>query len=118
MSVPGLDGALGALTRLTAPTGQQAKPAALQGGSGLSGLGPSGGAGGTGSVGDAFERVLRGLDGELKTADRGAEAVAAGTGDVQESVLGMVRAELDLRVALAVRDRLVEGYRDIERMAL
>jgi flagellar hook-basal body complex protein FliE len=70
------------------------------------------------SFGDAVSRALESLGDGLNASDKGAEDVAKGEGDVQDAVLGMVRAELDLRVALAIRDRLVEAYRELERMSL
>lgn len=88
--------------------GAEALQAAAQGSAGTS----------SGGFGESIAKALESLEGDLSLADKGAQDVAQGKGDVQEAVLGMVRAEMELRVALAVRDRFVEGYRDLERMAL
>ncbi len=75
-------------------------------------------AGAGGGFGGTLSRALESLNDGISDAYKGAENVASGGGDVQSAVLGMVEAELNLRIALGVRDRLVEAYRSMERMAL
>jgi flagellar hook-basal body complex protein FliE len=49
-------------------------------------------------------------------ADRQAEAVAQGAGNLHETALALEKAEIGMRLATKVRNKFVEAYQEIMRM--
>lgn len=49
-------------------------------------------------------------------ADRQAEALAHGAGNLHETSIALEKADISLRLATKVRNRLVEAYQEIMRM--
>jgi flagellar hook-basal body complex protein FliE len=65
----------------------------------------------------ALEQVWHGLDQNLKEADRAAEAFASGaSGNIHEAMILTEKAALSFRLLGAVRNKLLEAYREIMRM--
>jgi len=74
-----------------------------------------------GSGGEGFSDMLEGLiknaDQAQKQSDQLVESLASGEPtDVHHVVLAMSQADLSFRTLLEVRNRLVEAYREIQRM--
>ncbi len=64
-----------------------------------------------------LEQAWRSLDQEIKSADRASEAFAAGSGgDIHEVMILTEKADLSFRLAAAVRNKLLEAYREIMRI--
>jgi flagellar hook-basal body complex protein FliE len=49
-------------------------------------------------------------------ADRQADALAHGAGNLHEASIALEKADISLRLATKVRNRLVEAYQEIMRM--
>jgi len=69
----------------------------------------SGFAGELGKALSAVERVQQ-------EADREAEKVALGGGNLHETALALEKADVALRLATKVRNKLVEAYQEVMRM--
>ncbi len=82
------------------------------------GPGPVGGAAspGGGSFADALAQAVGGVDALQVAADGDARQVALGAGNLHETALALEKADIALRVAVKVRNKLVEAYQDILRM--
>ncbi len=84
--------------------------------------GVSGAAGPTttspGTFADALGRAVSEVDGLQAAADRDAAQVAMGTGNLHETALALEKADIALRVAVKVRNKLVEAYQDVMRMTV
>ncbi len=75
---------------------------------------PAAGGGFEGELGKAISAVDRlQLD-----ADREAEKVALGGGNLHETALALEKADVALRLATKVRNRLVEAYQEVMRMTV
>ncbi|MBW1980196.1 MAG: flagellar hook-basal body complex protein FliE [Deltaproteobacteria bacterium] len=69
------------------------------------------------SFGSTLKQVWNQLDAQLKQADRAAEEFASGaSANIHEVMLATSKAELSFRLATAVRNKLIEAYREIMRM--
>lgn len=66
---------------------------------------------------DTLAQAIRQVDQDIKAADRAAEAFASGAnGNIHEVMITTEKAELTFRLASAVRNKLLEAYREIMRM--
>lgn len=66
---------------------------------------------------DALAQAIHRVDQDIKAADRAAEAFASGAnGNIHEVMILTEKAELSFRLASAVRNKLLEAYREIMRM--
>lgn len=79
---------------------------------GASRPGAAGGASFADALGDAIQRV----DALQTEADRQAGEVASGGGNLHETALALEKADVALRVASKVRNKLVEAYQEVMRM--
>jgi flagellar hook-basal body complex protein FliE len=68
------------------------------------------------SFADALGQAVSQVDALHVAADRDASRVALGGGNLHETALALEKADLALRVAVKVRNKLVEAYQDIMRM--
>ncbi len=68
--------------------------------------------------GDALTSALQGVVDAGHTADQSSAQAIAGTGNLTEVVAAINRAELALQTTTAVRDRMVQAYQEIMRMAI
>jgi flagellar hook-basal body complex protein FliE len=80
--------------------------------------GALGGAPQGGSFADALGQALQSVDKLQVDADRSAEAVAMGGGNLHETALAMEKADVAMRVATKVRNKLVDAYQEIMRMSV
>jgi flagellar hook-basal body complex protein FliE len=71
-----------------------------------------------GGFADALGQAIQGVDALQLQADRGAEAVALGGGNLHETALALEKADVALRLAVKVRNKVVEAYQDIMRMSV
>jgi flagellar hook-basal body complex protein FliE len=72
--------------------------------------------------GNSFESTLMGAVGELsKTqvqADDASTRLAHGAGNLHEVALAMEKADVTMRLAVKVRNKVVEAYQDVMRMGV
>ena len=76
-----------------------------------------------GSAGaDGFKSELGKAIGEIDklqtTADAQADAVAHGAGNIHEMALSLEKADVAMRLAMRVRNKLVDTYNEIMRMGI
>jgi len=72
---------------------------------------------GGGGFGAALEQAIGQVDAAQKQADAAVSGFAAGkVKDVHEVVLALQQADLSLRLALEVRNKVVEAWQDVSRM--
>lgn len=71
---------------------------------------------GAGSFVDALGKAVANVEQLQVAADDGAQQVALGGGNLHETALALEKADIALRVATKVRNKLVETYQDIMRM--
>jgi len=74
----------------------------------------------TGARGAAFEgelgKALAAVEQAQQEADREAEKVALGGGNLHETALALEKADVAMRLATKVRNKLVEAYQEVMRM--
>ncbi len=96
-------------------------PPLAQGVDALDSLRPSGaerpGAAGE-SFGDVLGKALAGVDSLQRDADRSAEQVALGGGNLHETALALEKADTAMRLAVKVRNKIVDAYQEIMRMSV
>ena len=79
--------------------------------------GPSrAGAPGAASFGDALGQALGQVEALQQAGDAQAAAAANGQGNLHEVVMALEKADISMRVAAKVRNKLVEAYQDVMRM--
>ena len=71
------------------------------------------------SLGSTFQQALDSLSRSEGQTDRLMEQLAAGEDvDIHQLMVAMEETDVNFRVAMAIRDRLVEAYREVMRMAV
>ena len=70
------------------------------------------------SFGDALGKALAGVETLQRDADRSAEQVALGGGNLHETALALEKADTAMRVAVKVRNKIVDAYQEIMRMSV
>ncbi len=68
--------------------------------------------------GAALTNALQGVVDAGHAADQSSAQAIAGTGNLTDVVAAVNRAELALQTTTAVRDRMVQAYQEIMRMAI
>ncbi len=71
-----------------------------------------------GSFADTMADVARETAGDLKTAEATSVAAVRGEVSAQRVVEAVMQAELSLKSAVAVRDKVVEAYQEFARMSI
>ncbi|SFT45901.1 flagellar hook-basal body complex protein FliE [Pseudovibrio denitrificans] len=71
-----------------------------------------------GSFADTMAEVVRETAGDLKTAEATSVAAVRGEVSAQKVVEAVMKAELSLKSAVAVRDKVVEAYQEFSRMSI
>jgi flagellar hook-basal body complex protein FliE len=89
----------------------------------IGGNGAAGGADGGKAVGPAsFAETLGGalqkVDNMQMEADAQAEKVALGGGNLHEMSLALEKADVSMRLAMKVRNKLIDAYQEIMRMSV
>ena len=72
----------------------------------------------TSSFADALGEALQAVEGAQVGADQEAAKLATGAGNLHETALALEKADLSMRVATKVRNRLVDAYQEIMRMGV
>jgi flagellar hook-basal body complex protein FliE len=68
--------------------------------------------------GATLQRAMQGAVDEFHATDTKVTEALTGGGNLTEVVTALSRAELTLQTATAVRDRVVQAYQDIMKMAI
>jgi flagellar hook-basal body complex protein FliE len=84
----------------------------------VGGLGPAAGADGQRSFAAALGEAIQAVDGQQIAADQESAKLAMGGGNLHEVALSLEKADLALRVATKVRNRLVDAYQEVMRMSI
>ena len=71
-----------------------------------------------GSFADALGQALQSVEKLQLDADRSADEVAMGGGNLHETALALEKADVALRVATKVRNKVVDAYQEIMRMSV
>ncbi len=71
---------------------------------------------GSGSFVDALGKAVGDVERLQAEADGSARQVALGGGNLHETALALEKADIALRVAMKVRNKLVEAYQEVMRM--
>jgi len=79
---------------------------------------PGSAAAGGASFADALAQALSNVDQLQASGDASAQEVALGGGNLHETALAMEKADIGMRLAVKVRNKLVEAYQDIMRMGV
>lgn len=71
----------------------------------------------TGEIGKTFESALESLNQSQMNSDMLIEKLAAGESvDLHQVMIAAEQTDVNFRVAMAIRDRLVEAYREVTHM--
>ena len=73
---------------------------------------------GDGGFGATLQRAIEGAVEVGQAADTASTQALLGQGSVTDVVLALQRAELTLKTAVAVRDRVIAAYQDVLRMPI
>jgi flagellar hook-basal body complex protein FliE len=71
---------------------------------------------GAASFGDALGQALGQVEALQQAGDAQATAAANGQGNLHEVALALEKADISMRVAAKVRNKLVEAYQEVMRM--
>ncbi|MBS2022006.1 MAG: flagellar hook-basal body complex protein FliE [Deltaproteobacteria bacterium] len=66
----------------------------------------------------ALGEAIKGLDEQQTAADQESAKLAMGAGNLHETALALEKADLTMRVATKVRNRMVDAYTEIMRMSI
>jgi flagellar hook-basal body complex protein FliE len=67
---------------------------------------------------EALGQALSQVDKLQTTADKESEKVAKGGGNLHEAALALEKADVSIRLATKVRNKLLEAYQEVMRMQL
>jgi flagellar hook-basal body complex protein FliE len=68
-------------------------------------------------IGSSFSQILQNLDNDQKTSDNLLQQLAAGEDvDLGKLMIASSTTDINFKVAMAIRDRLVSAYQDISKM--
>lgn len=74
--------------------------------------------GGAKAFGTELGKAIGEIDKLQTTADAQADSVAHGAGNIHEMALALEKADVAMRLAMRVRNKLVETYNEIMRMGI
>lgn len=70
-------------------------------------------------VGKTFDSLLQGLNDTQKTSDDLMTKLAAGEDvDIHQVMIAADQADISFKIALGIRDKLVDAYKEISRMSV
>ncbi len=72
--------------------------------------------GASGSFADTVQEAVKALEATQVEADQEAAALGAGAGNLHEAALSLEKADVAMRLAVKVRNKVVEAYQDVMRM--
>ena len=73
---------------------------------------------GPGSFAETLGNALQKVDNMQMDADAQAEKVALGGGNLHEMSLALEKADVSMRLAMKVRNKLIDAYQEIMRMSV
>lgn len=65
-----------------------------------------------------FQEILAEVNGQLHQGDSQVRQLLLGETDVHEAMLALEKADLSLRLLVKVRNKLVQAYEELSRMAM
>lgn len=68
--------------------------------------------------GDALARAIEGVTDAGHKADAESVHAISGNGNLTDLATAVTKAELALQTAISIRDRVVQAYQDVSRMAI
>lgn len=71
-----------------------------------------------GGFGNVLEGAVKALDETQTQADGQANALAKGAGNLHETALALEKADVAMRLATKVRNKLVDAYNEVMRMTV
>ncbi len=71
-----------------------------------------------GSFGAQLGEAMGAVDKLQVAADRQSDALANGAGNLHETALALEKADVAMRVAMKVRNKLVDAYHEVMRMSV
>lgn len=77
---------------------------------------PSGSTAASEAFGKTVSNALASANEELNRSEAAARELAAGKGDLVETMIAMGRADLSLRLVVNLRNRMLESYNEIMRL--
>jgi flagellar hook-basal body complex protein FliE len=70
-------------------------------------------------IGQTFDQALESLSNQQNHSDQLLEKLAAGENvELHQVMLATEQTDINFRIAIAIRDRLVDAYREINRMTV
>jgi len=96
------------------PIGSPALPLTPAGQSPAPTADPAGGA----DFGSSLKGLIDAVDGSAADANDAVGRMLDGTGDVHEAMIALQRADVMLQLTVQVRNKLVQAYQDVMRMAV
>ena len=73
---------------------------------------------GPGSFAETLGNALQKVDDMQVDADQQAEKVAMGGGNLHEMSLALEKADVSMRLAMKVRNKMIDAYQEIMRMSV
>lgn len=70
------------------------------------------------AFGDVLTQAIGSVDGLQVEADKQADLAANGAGNLHETSLALEKADIAMRVATKVRNKVIDAYQDIMRMSV
>jgi flagellar hook-basal body complex protein FliE len=71
-----------------------------------------------GTFAETLGKAIEGLDAAQGAADAEANKVAAGQGNLHEMAIALEKADISMRLAMKVRNKIVDAYNEIMRMSV
>ncbi len=66
----------------------------------------------------ALKQLLENVDSTAGDANQAVAGMIQGTGDVHDAMIALQRAQMSLEITMQIRNKLVQAYQDIMRMAV
>jgi flagellar hook-basal body complex protein FliE len=86
--------------------------------SAIGGIERAGESGGVNGFADTLGNAIQKVDELQASADVQAERVALGGGNLHEMALALEKADVGMRLAMKVRNKIVDAYQEIMRMGI
>ncbi|MCC7417920.1 MAG: flagellar hook-basal body complex protein FliE [Acidobacteria bacterium] len=69
-------------------------------------------------VGGSFQALLAAVDDSTAAANDAVAGMIAGTSDVHTAMIALQRADMTFQLTVQIRNKLVQAYQDVMRMAI
>ena len=67
---------------------------------------------------DTLKGAVASVDAQQRAADGEASKLAQGEGNLHETMLALEKADVAMKVALKVRNKVIDAYNDVMRMSV